>query len=99
MRRMRSNRFTIPGWSVGYHNDIGAEAAVRTAGRDRLFVMTTPDDRAPRSLDEEVAVGLYLWDGEAWEQLGYADFPTVTAAISLGDAALIRAIDPRIVTY
>jgi len=53
---VREDRFDIPGWSVGYHADISAHAAVRAPagkGRNWLFVMTSPEDREPRSLDEE----------------------------------------------
>ncbi len=83
---------SIPGWSVGHQPELGAEAAVRTAPGGQLFVMTSVDDRAPRSLDEEVTVGLYDWDGEEWEQVGYADFPTVSAVLRLSNDALEKAI-------
>jgi hypothetical protein len=87
-------RFEIPGWSVGYHSEISAHAAVRTGrGRDWLFVMTTPEDREPRSLDEEVTVGLYFFDGDDWEQIAYVDFPDVRSVIKLGDAELHLVIE------
>jgi hypothetical protein len=92
--RVRESRFEIPGWSVGYHSEISAHAAVRTGrGRDWLFVMTTPEDREPRSLDEEVTVGLYFFDGDDWEQIAYVDFPDVRSVIKLGDAELHLVIE------
>jgi hypothetical protein len=92
--RVRESRFEIPGWSVGYHSEISAHAAVRTGrGRDWLFVMTTPEDREPRSLDEEVTVGLYFFNGDDWEQIAYVDFPDVRSVIKLGDAELHLVIE------
>lgn len=93
---MRANTFSIPGWSVGYNPEISAHAATRSAiGEGRwLFVMTTPEDREPRSLDEEVTVGLY-WlnqDGD-WEQLAYQDFPDVASVIKLSPAELQLIIE------
>lgn len=88
--------FKIPGWSVGYNSEISAHAATRSAiGNGKfLFVMTTPEDREPRSLDEEVTVGLY-WlnqDGD-WEQLAYQDFPDVASVIKLSPAELQLIIE------
>ena len=93
-RYMRA-AFTIPGWSVGYHREIGAHAAIRTPldKRDWLFIMTTPDDREPRSLDEEVVVGLHFFDGENWDQIAYQDFPSVADVLRLSDAALWLKIE------
>jgi hypothetical protein len=93
---MREDRFEIPGWSVGYIEEISAHAAVRTPtgkGRDWLFVMTSPEDREPRSLDEEVVVGLYFFDGDDWEQIAYQDFPDVRSVIKLNDAELQLAVE------
>jgi hypothetical protein len=87
-RRMRAAAFTIPGWSVGYHREISAHAAIRTPKRDWLFIMTTPDDREPRSLDEEVVVSLNFFDGENWEQIAYQDFPSVSDVLRMSDAEL-----------
>jgi hypothetical protein len=94
---VREDRFSIPGWSVGYNDEISAHAAVRTPagkGRNWLFVMTSPEDREPRSLDEEVAVGLYFLteDGD-WEQIAYQDFPDVRSVIKLGDVELWLVIE------
>jgi hypothetical protein len=96
-QEMREGRFSIPGWSVGYNDEISAHAAVRTPagkGRNWLFVMTSPEDREPRSLDEEVAVGLYFLteDGD-WDQIAYQDFPDVRSVIKLGDAELWLVIE------
>ena len=94
---VREKEFRIPGWSIGYIEEISAHAAVRTPagkGRDWLFVMTSPEDREPRSLDEEVAVGLYHLDEDGnWEQLGYQDFPDVRAVIKLNDAEIQLLIE------
>ena len=93
-RYMREDTLRIPGWSVGYSPEISAHAAVRTpAGkRDWLFVMTSPEDREPESLDEEVSVGLYEFDGDDWNQIGYEDFDTVSDVIRMSDAELERAV-------
>lgn len=94
-RRIREGEFRIPGWSLGYHDNISAYAAIRSVPgeRDWLFVMTTPEDRDPRSLDEEVAVGLYFFDGDDWEQVGYQDFPDARAVLALNDVELQLLIE------
>jgi hypothetical protein len=86
--------FSIPGWSVGYNREIGAHAAVRSVpgAKDTIFVMTS-DDREPRSLDEEATVGLYVFDGEEWEQVSWQDFPDVAAVVKLSDAELQLVIE------
>lgn len=93
-QEMRAGRpFHIPGWSVGYSDEIGANAATREAiGENMLFVMTA-DDREPRSLDEEVTVGLYFFDGENWEQIAYQDYPSVTDVIRRKDAELQLSVE------
>ena len=59
-----------------------------------IFVMTTPEDREPRSLDEEAMVGLYyLNDDGDWEQLAYQDFPDVASVVKLSDAELQLVIE------
>jgi hypothetical protein len=93
-RFMRESRFSIPGWSVGYNREIGAHAAVRSVpgAKDTIFVMTS-DDREPRSLDEEATVGLYVFDGENWEQVAWQDFPDVSSVVKLSDAELQLVIE------
>lgn len=93
---LRERAFTIPGWSVGYNDEISAHAATRSLPGERnwLFVMTTPEDREPRSLDDEVTVGLYYLneDGD-WEQIAYQDFPSVSSVIELSDSELQLEIE------
>lgn len=93
--RMREQALDIPGWRVGYHADISAHAAVRRipGKRDWIFVMTTPEDHEPRSLDDEAVVGLYYFDGDDWEQVGSQDFPDVSSVIKLNDAELQLVIE------
>lgn len=85
----------MPGWSVGYNPEISAHAATRgiPGDRDLLLIMTTPEDRAPRSLDEEVTVGLYRFDGDEWELIDSLDFDDVSSVISMNVFALQRAIE------
>jgi hypothetical protein len=78
-------RLSLPGWSVGWSDEIGAEAAVRDlkpkAGRRRILVMTQ-DDREPRDPGEPVDLGLYdLVEGESWELVYYASFDTPENAV------------------
>lgn len=79
-----SRPLDLPGWSIGWHADISASAAVRSlkpkAGRRRILVMTQ-DDHAPRDPNEPVDLGLYdLIEGEAWELVYYDSFDTPEAA-------------------
>ena len=90
--RVRDTPFRIPGWSLGYNDEISSHAAVRSFKRDHIFVMTSPEDRDPRSLDEEVTVGVYRFDGDEWEGLGYKDFDSVSEVLALSDVQLERLL-------
>ncbi len=92
---VREGRFSIPGWSVGYNDEIGAHAATRgVPGESNMLFVMTSDDREPRSLDEEATVGLYYLDDDGvWEQLAYQDFPDVSSVIKLNPAELQLIIE------
>lgn len=80
-----SKPLQIPGWTVGWDDEISAAAAVTSrpskGGRRRILVMTQ-DDHEPRELHEPVDLGLYeLDDGDDWELLFHDDFGTVEKAL------------------
>jgi hypothetical protein len=94
-KRVReASDLTLKGWSVGYHDEISAHAAVRQLpGQDDVLFVMTSDDREPRSRDEDATVGLYFFNGDSWEQIAYADFPDVASVIKLNDAELQLIIE------
>jgi len=86
------DRLEIPGWSVGWNDEISAHAAVRGT-RGKLFVMTSLEhDSAPKSLDDEVAVGIYKLEGDEWEMVDQADFDSVSEVLAMSMSELERAI-------
>lgn len=83
----------IPGWSVGWNDEISAHAATSNIGNDLLVMTADEYDSAPKSLKDDVVVGLYRDDGEGgWDQIGYADFDSVSAVLELSKAELKRII-------
>lgn len=88
-----SSRLSLPGWSIGYDDEISAHAAVRSLdpknGRRRLLVMTQ-DDREPRDPNESVDLGFYeLDESDQWYLVCYETFDTPAAAARAADE------DPR----
>jgi hypothetical protein len=90
---LKSTRFSLPGWSIGYHDDISAHAAVRdlkSKNRRKRILVMTQDDHEPRDPNEPVDLGLYeLDEGESWELVHFEDFDTPA------DAARAALEDPE----
>ena len=74
----------LPGWGVGWNDEISASAAVRDLrsknGRRRIVVMTQ-DDHEPRDPNASVELGLYELADDEWVQVHYADFDTPADAV------------------